>query len=282
MAGKEVRQIAIYGKGSIGKSTIASNISLALIEMGHKVMQIGCSPKADSTVLLTGGDITEKDILSTTRETGAEEDVVLSCVQEGYKGVLCAESGGPEPGAGCAGRGVALALACLNQFKVYDKFEVDFVIYDAIADVVCGGFGQPMKAGYAREVYLVTSGEMMSIYSANNICVAVKTVAESGADTRIGGLICNLRGVASEVPLLEEFAKRISVPIMGFIPRSEIIQQAEAQGGTVMQFFPDSDIANLYRGLAKKIVENPGKFVPTPITLEDIKELGKKHQAFEI
>lgn len=282
MAKKELRQIAIYGKGSIGKSTIASNISLALTEMGHKVMQVGCSPKADSTVLLTGGDITEKDILSTTRGMGVDEAAVRSCVQEGYKGVLCAESGGPEPGAGCAGRGVALALDCLTKFNIAGQLGADFVIYDAIADVVCGGFGQPMKAGYAREIYLVTSGELMSIYSTNNICIAVKSVAEAGANTRVGGLICNLRGVTNEVPLLEEFSKLISVPIMGVIPRSEIVQQSEARGGTVFQFFPDSEMANLYRELAKKIAENPGRYLPTPITLEDIKELGKRHQAFEV
>lgn len=282
MAEKKIRQIAMYGKGSIGKSTIANNISLALTEMGHKVMQVGCSPKADSTALLMGGEITERDILSTTREMGIEEAAVRSCVQEGYKGVLCAESGGPEPGAGCAGRGVALALDCLTKFNIYDKLGVDFVIYDAIADVVCGGFGQPMKAGYAEEIYLVTSGELMSIYSTNNICIAVKTVAESGANTRVGGLICNLRGVMNEVPLLEEFSKLISVPIMGFVPRSEIVQLAEAQSGTVIQIYPDSEMAELYRELAKKIVENPGKYLPTPITLEDIKELGKKYQAFEV
>jgi nitrogenase iron protein NifH len=278
MLDKKPRQIAIYGKGSIGKSTIACNISIALSEMGHKVMQVGCSAKPDSTALLLGGELVTNDILSYSREVGVSEDSILHCIEEGYKGIMCAESGGPEPGAGCAGRGVALALDYLRKYDVYQQFDVDFVIYDAIADVVCGGFGQPMKAGYANEVYIVTSGELMSVYSANNICIAVTTVAEGGGAARVGGLIANLREVENEVVLLEEFSQMISVPIMGVIPRSDIVQRAEAEGGTALQIFPESDLAGLYRDLTNKLLDNKEARLPTPITLEEIKELGKKYQ----
>ena len=229
MAQKRPRQIAIYGKGSIGKSTIACNISVAFAEMGYEVMQVGCSPKSDSTVFLLGGELMEHTILDRSREKGMDENIILDTVKNGYRDILCAESGGPEPGAGCAGRGVAMALEYLTKYGIFERFGVDFVIYDAIADVVCGGFGQPMKAGYAEEVYIVTSGELMSIYSANNICMAVKVVAESGGDTRIGGLVVNERGVDNEIPLVREFSQMISVPIVGIIPRSDVVQKAEAQ-----------------------------------------------------
>ncbi len=281
MSNSKPRQIAIYGKGSIGKSTIACNISVALAEMGHKVMQVGCSPKSDSTAFLLGGELVQHEILAYSREKGMDETLILDTIEEGYKGILCAESGGPDPGAGCAGRGVAMALEYLSKYGVYARFGVDFVIYDAIADVVCGGFGQPMKGGFAEEVYLVTSGELMSTYSANNICLAVKTVAESGANTRVGGLLLNLREVDNEVPLLEEFSQKISVPIMGIIPRSDMVQMAEAQGGTVLEKFPDSEQAMLYRELAAKIRDNTERYLPTPITLEEIMELARRYQAYE-
>ncbi|MDY6912116.1 MAG: nitrogenase iron protein [Chloroflexota bacterium] len=281
MAEKHVRQIAIYGKGSIGKSTIACNLSVALAEQGHNVMQIGCSPKSDSTAFLRGGEIMEHPVLEYSRESGMDEKLILDTIEKGYKGILCAESGGPDPGAGCAGRGVAMALEWFAKYDIYKKFGVDIVIYDSIADVVCGGFGQPMKAGYAEEVYLVTSGELMSTYSTNNICSAIKTVAEAGANTRACGLLVNLRGVENEVAVVDDFSKRIGVPIMGVIPRSQLIQRAEAQGGTVTEIFPESEEAKLYRELAEKVANNKEKYMPSPITLEEIIELARKHQAFE-
>ena len=174
-----------------------------------------------------------------------------------------------------------MTLEWFTKYGIYEKFGVDIVIYDSIADVVCGGFGQPMKAGYSEEVYLVTSGELMSTYSANNICRAIKTVAEVGANTRACGLLVNLRGVDNEVAVVEDFSQRLGVPIMGVIPRSQLIQRAEAQGGTVMEIFPNSEEANLYRELAEKVVNNTERYMPTPITLEEIMELARKHQAFE-
>ena len=281
MADKKPRQIAIYGKGSIGKSTISCNLSVALAEMGNHVMQVGCSPKTDSTAFLHGGEMLERPVLEYSREKGMDEKLILDTIEKGYKDILCAESGGPDPGAGCAGRGVAMALEYFTKYDIYKHFGVDFVVYDSIADVVCGGFGQPMKAGYAEEVYLVTSGELMSTYSTNNICRAIKTVAEAGANTRACGLLVNLRGVDNEVDVVRDFSERLGVPIMGIIPRSSLIQQAEAQGGTVMQVFPDSDEAKMYRELASKVASNTEMYMPTPITLEEIMELARKHQAFE-
>ena len=281
MAEKHVRQIAIYGKGSIGKSTISCNLSVALAEMGYKVMQVGCSPKADSTAFLRGGQMMENPVLEYSRAHGMDEKKIHNCIVEGYKGILCAESGGPDPGAGCAGRGVAMALEWFKKYDIYRQYDLDIVIYDSIADVVCGGFGQPMKQGYAEEVYIVTSGELMSTYSANNICKAIKTVAESGANTRACGFLVNLRGVENEEAVVRDFSERLGVPIMGIIPRSPLVQRAEALGGTVMQHFPDSQEAKQYRELARMVVENKERYMPTPITLEEIIELARVHQAFE-
>ncbi len=281
MAEKKARQIAIYGKGSIGKSTISCNLSAALADMGYKVMQVGCSPKADSTAFLQNGEMTENPILEYSRANGMDADKIENCITEGYKGVLCAESGGPDPGAGCAGRGVAMALDYLRKYEIYAKHDIDIVIYDSIADVVCGGFGQPMKAGYAEEVYLVTSGELMSTYSSNNICSAINTVAAAGANTRACGFLVNLRGVDNEVELVTDFSNKIGVPIMGIIPRMEKVQRAEARGGTIVEKFPDSPEAQLYRDLAKMVVENKNKYMPTPMSLEDIIALARVHEAFE-
>lgn len=280
MSEKRLRQMAIYGKGSIGKSIIACNVSIGLSQRGFKVLQVGCSPKSDSTAFLLGGSLVKNEILTFSRDRGLDENLIFECVDKGYNDIYCAESGGPDPGAGCAGRGVAMALSELKKYQVFTKLDLDFVVYDAIADVVCGGFGQPMREGYAEEVYLVTSGELMSTYSANNICRAVRTVAEAGANTRIGGLIVNMRGVNHEAELVTEFAARIGVPVIGMIPRSEMVQMAEAKGGTVMQFYPDSDLGKLYSDLAGRILENTERVLPTPITLEEITELARKHEAY--
>ena len=277
-----VRQIALYGKGSIGKSTIACNVSIALTEMGRKVLQVGCSPKGDSTAFLLGGDVIEHDILGFSRETRVNADNIMECVVKGYKGIYCAESGGPEPAVGCAGRGVALALDYLSKFQVSQRLDRDFMVYDCIADVTCGGFGEPLRHGYAQEVYLVTSGEVMSLYSSNNICIACADVAKSGGNVRVGGIIVNMRGVENEESMMREFAQMLGVPVMGFIPRSPIVQQAEAEGSTVLAQFPHSDLANLYRKLAKDILDQKERHIPTPIKLDDILELSRKYQAFDM
>lgn len=277
----DLRQIALYGKGGIGKSTVASNLSVALTEMGRKVMQVGCSPKADSVIFLLGGEMPELDILGHTRDVGVDEKTVLECILTGHKGIICVEAGGPDPAEGCAGRGVALALDLLKQYKIVERCGVDFVLYDAIADVVCGGFGQPMRAGYAREVYLVTSGELMSIYSSNNICSAIADMASEGRHVGVGGIINNMRGVEREMGLIREFAERLQVPVIAHIPRSELVGEAETQGGTVMELFPDSEQADHYRNLGRAILDQQHMKIPAPMELEDLLEMCRRHQVFE-
>jgi len=276
--GNEIRQIAIYGKGGIGKSTIAANVAAALQEMGRRVMQVGCSPKVDSTSFLLGGEPQKISILEHSRDVGVNERTIFDCVEKGYMGIYCAEAGGPEPAEGCAGRGSALALDLLKKYEVFEKLGIDFVIYDVIGDVVCGGFAQPMRSGYAREIYLVTSGELMSLYSSNNICIAINDLSRNKADVGVAGIINNMRNVEHEKELVDEFSERIGVPVMANIPRSSVVQDAEKNSGTVMEKFPGSEQAEAYRKLAKNILENDKIYIPNPLSLEDLMGLFRKYE----
>ena len=283
-----MRQIAIYGKGGIGKSTTASNLSAALAEMNYKVMQVGCDPKQDSTTALLGEF--QATVLDTLQENnvsfdvnfgsnGKHEELIKEFVSSGFADVLCIESGGPRPGVGCAGRGVLVALEFLSKNKVFEKYQIDVVIYDVLGDVVCGGFAAPMRKGYAGEVYLISSGELMALYAANNIAKAIYNLATERRNARIGGLILNARNVVGEIELIEEFAERLGIPVMAHIPRSDHVQIAEYDSKTVIEAFPQSEQAQIYRHLAKKIVANDKRVIPTPFeTIGDIQELLKRHQ----
>lgn len=266
------RQIAIYGKGGIGKSTISANLSAALSHHGIQILQVGCDPKHDSTSLLNNGKLLPT-ILDRTRNGGATKELVEEAIFTGYNGVLCAESGGPEPGIGCAGRGVMVALQLLSDFSVYENYGIDLAIYDVLGDVVCGGFAQPIRRGFAEEIYLICSGELLALYSVNNLAKGIRAVTEENERFKVGGLINNMRGVISEQEIVTEFSKQIGVPIISHIPRSKEVQQAELQGKTVIEALPNSKQAKIYRDLATKVLGNKIRVVPEPIELEDIIEI---------
>ena len=245
-------KIAVYGKGGIGKSTTVSNVSAALADMGLKVMQIGCDPKADSTVSLHGkGRI--PTVLELVREK--KNDFTLDdMVTVGYKGVICVEAGGPTPGLGCAGRGIIAALEKLKEKGAYEVYQPDVVIYDVLGDVVCGGFSMPMRAGYADKVFVVTSGENMAIYAAANIAMAVNGFGERGY-AGLGGVILNRRNVKNEDEKTAELASDIGSSVIGTLTRSQTVTDAEELGETVVEAFPDSEMAQEYRTLAETMLK---------------------------
>ena len=245
-------KIAVYGKGGIGKSTTVSNVSAALADMGYKVMQIGCDPKADSTSSLHGqSDMTTVLDLVRERKNAFE---LSDMVKEGYGGVICVEAGGPTPGLGCAGRGIIAALDKLKEKGAYETFKPDVVIYDVLGDVVCGGFSMPMRGGYADKVFVITSGENMAIHAAANIAVALDGFKGRGYATH-GGIILNSRNVRDEDAKVAELASDINSEVIGELSRSETVTDAEDLGKTVIEAFPDSEMAGEYRRLAKKLLE---------------------------
>ncbi|WP_163326142.1 MULTISPECIES: nitrogenase iron protein [Draconibacterium] len=266
-----MRKIAIYGKGGIGKSTTTQNTVAGLVEMGKNVIVVGCDPKADSTRLLLGG-LAQKTVLDTLREEG--EDVELDdIIKEGYGGTRCVESGGPEPGVGCAGRGIITSINMLEQLGAWDeKFETDYTFYDVLGDVVCGGFAMPIRDGKAEEIYIVVSGEMMAMYAANNICKGIKKYAQTGT-VRLGGLICNSRKVDNEKEMIEQLASAIGTQMIHFVPRDNMVQQAEINRKTVIEFKPEHPQADEYRALAKAIDENELFVIPEPLEIEELEKL---------
>jgi nitrogenase iron protein NifH len=270
-----VRKIAIYGKGGIGKSTTTQNTASAMAHFhGKQVMIHGCDPKADSTRMILRGKM-QKTMMDTLREEGEEACMNLDNIMStGFEGIKCVESGGPEPGVGCAGRGVITAITLMEKQNVYD--DNDFVFFDVLGDVVCGGFAMPIRDGKAEEIYVVASGEMMALYAANNLCKGmVKYAKQSGV--RIGGIICNSRNVDGERELIEEFCERIGTQMIHFVPRDNIVQKAEFNKKTVVDFDPECNQAHEYETLAKKIIDNDNFVIPDPMSMDELEELVAKY-----
>jgi nitrogenase iron protein NifH len=276
-----MRKIAIYGKGGIGKSTTTANVAAAMADAGKTVLQIGCDPKHDSTRTLVGRLI--PTVLDVWREKKGDLTVISRemVLFRGYGGVLCTEAGGPEPGVGCAGRGVIRTMDALTDLGVFDE-EYDYTFFDVLGDVVCGGFAKPIQKGYAKDIYIVTSGEFMSLYAANNIAQAIKNIAETSpgdCSAQLAGIIGNLRGLEREKETLEVFAARLHTRLIHCIPRDPVIQTCERNAMTVLQGKPDAAVSAEYRALAAKIDQSYEAAVPATLTFDELAELCRREEA---
>jgi nitrogenase iron protein NifH len=269
-----MKQIALYGKGGIGKSTTSANLSAAMAGEGLDILQIGCDPKRDSTRMLMHGSWIPT-VLDLIRERGDKNITTDDVVFQGFRGVRCVEAGGPEPGIGCAGRGIIATFQLLERLGA---LEGDVIVYDVLGDVVCGGFAMPMREGYAHEVYLVTSGELMSLYAANNIAKAIARLSSRArSKCRLGGVICNAKNIEGEEALVAEFAKRINSSLIAYIPRDRTVQLAELHKQTVIEYAPESAQADVYRRLATDIIANQRLSIPTPLEMDELESLGLAH-----
>lgn len=265
-----MKQIALYGKGGIGKSTTSANLSAALSCKGLDVMQIGCDPKRDSTRMLMHGKFIPT-VMDLVRERGEANISLADVVYTGFNGIRCVEAGGPEPGVGCAGRGI---IATFQLLEKHGALTGDVVVYDVLGDVVCGGFAMPMREGYAQEIYLVTSGELMSLYAANNICKAIQRLASRPKSRcRLAGVICNSKNEPREEELVNEFARRVNSTLVQYIPRDRIVRMAELNKKTVIEYDPESVQAGCYRSLAQRVMENTRMTIPTPLGIDDLESL---------
>jgi len=265
---KQLRQIAIYGKGGIGKSTTTSNLSAALSDLGYKVMQFGCDPKADSTNTLRDGTYipTVLDLLREKKKVDAHEAIFT-----GYNNIYCVEAGGPAPGVGCAGRGIITAVQLLKQQRVFEELDLDYVIYDVLGDVVCGGFAVPIREGIAQHVFTVTSADFMAIYAANNLFKGIQKYSNAGG-ALLGGVIANSMSHPFQREIVDDFVERTHTQVMQYVPRSITVTQSELSGKTTIEAAPTSDQAKVYRELAERVDKHTESTVPAPLEPNDLKE----------
>lgn len=263
------KQIAIYGKGGIGKSTTTSNLSAALSDLGYKVMQVGCDPKNDSTNTLRRGK-SIPTVMDTIRSGSNDFSQVI---HEGYNGILCVEAGGPEPGVGCAGRGIIAAIELLDNNGVIDEYDPDIVIYDVLGDVVCGGFAIPIRQGLAEQIYTVTSSDYMAIYAVNNLFKGILKYSGSGGGL-LGGIIGNSISKVAQKDMINDFSEKTETEVIEYVPRSPIVTRCELDGKTTIEGAPESEQAEVYRELARKVINNKNKYIPKPFDVDDLSDWG--------
>ena len=247
-------KIAVYGKGGIGKSTVTSNLAAAFASLGKKVIQIGCDPKADSTINLLGGEAL-KPVMNYLREYDEDPEKIEDISKVGFGNILCIETGGPTPGLGCAGRGIIATFNLLEDLELFETYKPDVVLYDVLGDVVCGGFAAPIREGYASKVLIVTSGEKMSLYAANNINSAVNNFADRSYAT-VRGIIINRRNVENEEEKVQKFANDAGLKIIADIPRSGEINTFEDMGKTVIEGDINAPISKRFIELANLLLSD--------------------------
>ncbi len=269
---KKIKQIAIYGKGGIGKSTTTSNISAALSVAGYKVMQFGCDPKSDSTNTLRGGNYIPT-VLDTLREKNSVK--AHEVIFEGFNGIYCVEAGGPAPGVGCAGRGIITAVQLFKQQNIFEELDLDYVIYDVLGDVVCGGFAVPIREGIAEHVFTVSSADFMAVYAANNLFKGIHKYSNSGG-ALLGGVIANSINAPYAKDIIDDFVKQTNTQVVEYVPRSVTVTQSELQGKTTIEAAPNSKQAQVYKSLAAKIAGHEESKVPSPLEVSELRAWAAK------
>lgn len=268
----KTKHIAIYGKGGIGKSTTTSNLSAALAEAGYRVIQIGCDPKSDSTNTLRGGNYLPT-ILDSIRDSSNVKLDDISVV--GFNGVLCIEAGGPVPGVGCAGRGINAAVGLLQELHLFEEYRADYVLYDVLGDVVCGGFAVPIREGITDRVYVVSSSDFMAIYAANNLFKAINKYAPTGG-AKLGGIIANGLSAPYSRNIIDDFGRKTATKVVEYIERSLVVSQSELYGKTVIEANPHSGHADVYRRLARTIVEHEETVIPKPLNVNELRDWARE------
>ncbi len=269
---KKIKQVAIYGKGGIGKSTTTSNISAALAVAGYRVMQFGCDPKSDSTNTLRGGHYIPTVLDSLREHENVRPEEV---VYQGFGGVYCVEAGGPAPGVGCAGRGIITAVDLMKQLHVFEDLDIDIVIYDVLGDVVCGGFAVPIREGIAEHVFTVSSADFMAIYAANNLFKGIRKYSHAGG-ALLGGVIANSINKPYARDIIDDFVLQTSTKVIEYVPRSVTVTQSELQGKTVIEAAPASEQARIYSSLAERLVQHTDSRIPTPLENQGLREWAEK------
>lgn len=264
-------RMAFYGKGGIGKSTIASNVAAGFSSLGLKVLLIGCDPKGDSTRNIMGKKI--PTVIHSILEKGEnlqEQDFI----KIGFNGIHCIETGGPEPGVGCAGRGIITMMEELKNHNVLQR-DWDVIIFDVLGDVVCGGFSVPMREQYVDAVYIVSSSEFMSIYAANNIMKSIKRFSENQPPF-FGGIIHNQRNDDSRDYIIDRFAKETLTEVLSKIPYSDEIALSELQALTVIEKTKESEVAGCFIELAKRILNQTKYTIPNPLNEQELELFSKQ------
>ena len=269
---KKTKQIAIYGKGGIGKSTTTSNLTAALSKLGYKVMQFGCDPKSDSTNTLRDGTYIPT-VLDTLREksTVNAHDVIHT----GFNGVYCVEAGGPAPGVGCAGRGIITAVELFKQQRIFEELDLDYVIYDVLGDVVCGGFAVPIREGIAQHVFTVSSADFMAVYAANNLFKGIKKYSNAGG-ALLGGVIANSINQPYSREIIDDFVTQTKTQVVEYIPRSVTVTQCELQGKTTIEAAFHSEQAKVYLSLAEKVAKHTDSKTPEPLGVQELRDWAAK------
>lgn len=266
-------KVVLFGKGGIGKSTTTTNLAVVYAQMGLRVLVVGCDPKHDTTVYLTNGRQ-----IPTVLESAAFMDgkaPASSILVKGSFGIDCVEAGGPEPGIGCAGRGITRMSEILKEAGIVDDSKYDVILYDVLGDVVCGGFAAPLRQGFADKVVIVTSEELMSLYAANNIAKAACNYASNGIS--LLGLIANLRDPGCDEDVVTRFAKMIGTSVLQFLPRDPLVRQSEYQKKTVIETHPHSPLVARIKVLAKILLETPSKpqRIPNPLSDAEFHDLSR-------